>query len=289
HGWSNLQSLHINLPFANDEEFGRLHAAIRLILPILPALAASSPIVDGRVTDVLDSRLEAYRDNCARIPCVSGRVIPEPLFSIGAYHERILAQIYAALRPFDPEGVLCHEWVNARGAIARFERNSIEIRVLDVQECPAADLAIASTVTTVLKQLVNDTWSDLAAQQAWSCEPLVKILDNTTRHAEAAMIGNRNYLRALGWPKPGGCTAGQLWRHLIDAAAAHDAETMAPHRAALNVILSQGTLARRILAAVGEPDAPQLRDRLHATYGELCACLATGRLFEPATACKPAM
>lgn len=37
HGWGNLQSTHINLPFANDEEFGRLYAAIRLLLPLLPA------------------------------------------------------------------------------------------------------------------------------------------------------------------------------------------------------------------------------------------------------------
>ncbi len=50
HGWSNLQSVHLNLPFADDEEFGRLHAAIRLLLPILPALAASSPIVERRTT-----------------------------------------------------------------------------------------------------------------------------------------------------------------------------------------------------------------------------------------------
>ncbi|NJL28684.1 MAG: glutamate--cysteine ligase, partial [Thermoanaerobaculia bacterium] len=41
HGWSNLQSLHLNLPFTGDEEFARLHAAVRLLLPILPALAAS--------------------------------------------------------------------------------------------------------------------------------------------------------------------------------------------------------------------------------------------------------
>ena len=31
HGWSNLQSMHINLPFADDDEFGRLHAAIRVL------------------------------------------------------------------------------------------------------------------------------------------------------------------------------------------------------------------------------------------------------------------
>ena len=48
HGWSNLQSTHLNLPFQGDEEFGRLHAAIRLLLPLLPALAASSPVIGGR-------------------------------------------------------------------------------------------------------------------------------------------------------------------------------------------------------------------------------------------------
>ena len=36
----------LNLPFSSDEEFGRLHAAIRLLLPLLPALAASSPLVE---------------------------------------------------------------------------------------------------------------------------------------------------------------------------------------------------------------------------------------------------
>jgi len=33
HGWANLQSLQLNLPFAGDQEFARLHAAVRLLLP----------------------------------------------------------------------------------------------------------------------------------------------------------------------------------------------------------------------------------------------------------------
>ena len=61
HGWANLQSMHLNLPFADDAEFARLHAAIRLVLPIIPALAASSPIADGRPTGFMDIRMEAYR------------------------------------------------------------------------------------------------------------------------------------------------------------------------------------------------------------------------------------
>ena len=49
HGWSNLQSVHINLPFKDELEFRKLHSAIRLLLPIIPALSASSPFADGTI------------------------------------------------------------------------------------------------------------------------------------------------------------------------------------------------------------------------------------------------
>jgi gamma-glutamyl:cysteine ligase YbdK (ATP-grasp superfamily) len=81
HGWSNLQSCHINFPFETEEEFGRLHAAIRLVLPLLPALAASSPYKEGVRGEDLDTRLATYRTNCARVPLVTGNVIPEQVFN----------------------------------------------------------------------------------------------------------------------------------------------------------------------------------------------------------------
>src|SRR5690606_18750545 len=68
HGWANLQSTHVNLPFRDDGEFGRLHAAIRLVLPLIPALAARPPLMDGRATGLLDNRPEAARHNCRRGP-----------------------------------------------------------------------------------------------------------------------------------------------------------------------------------------------------------------------------
>ena len=77
HGWSNLQSMHINLPFLGDEEFGLLHSAIRLLLPIMPALSASSPFTEGKRQPELDHRLFVYRDNAKRVPSVSGLVVPE--------------------------------------------------------------------------------------------------------------------------------------------------------------------------------------------------------------------
>lgn len=68
HGWSNLQSMHVNMPYANQEEFNQLHNVIRLILPLLPALAASTPFLDSKATGLLDSRLYFYSRNQQHIP-----------------------------------------------------------------------------------------------------------------------------------------------------------------------------------------------------------------------------
>ena len=81
HGWANLQSTHLNLPFSGEAEFAKLHAAIRMILPILPALCASSPVLDGKLSGMLDSRLRYYKTNQAQLPSITGMVIPEAVFS----------------------------------------------------------------------------------------------------------------------------------------------------------------------------------------------------------------
>ncbi|MEW6500139.1 MAG: glutamate-cysteine ligase family protein, partial [Thermodesulfobacteriota bacterium] len=214
HGWANLQSCHLNLPFQGDEEFGRLHAAIRLILPLLPALAASTPIVDGRVQSSLDFRLETYKSNSAKLPRITGLVVPEPVFSESAYREQILAPMYQSIAPFDPEGILQDEWLNARGAIARFDRNAIEIRIIDVQECPLADLAIASLIVETLRTLVDETWTRVDEQQGWQTTPLAAILNATIREAEAATITDPAYLKLFGL-KAANVTAGQVWQHLF--------------------------------------------------------------------------
>ncbi|MGC9326894.1 MAG: carboxylate-amine ligase, partial [Candidatus Hinthialibacter sp.] len=111
HGWSNLQSAHLNLSFAGDDEFGALHAAIRVILPILPALCASSPLVECRRTGFLDNRMEFYRTNSLRIPSVSGQIAPEPVYTRSEYEKQIFQVMYDDIRSLDPEGILHHEWL----------------------------------------------------------------------------------------------------------------------------------------------------------------------------------
>jgi hypothetical protein len=280
HGWTNLQSAHLNLPFRGAAEFRRLHTAVRVVLPLLPALAASSPFVEGRRGPLLSMRLAAYRRNCARIPSITGSVVPERVRSVAEYREEILGRIYHDLAPHDPEGVLRHEWVNARGAIARFERGTIEIRVLDLQECPAADLAILQLVVAVLRRLVDETLSPFASQWAATTADLALLLARTIRSGRRARVEQRRVLRALGVPARRGSTSraswtvSDLWTHLLEMAAPTDA----PWRPWVKRILDHGSLSERILKATGA--APDMR-RLRAVYRRLASCLAAGEAFLP--------
>ncbi len=270
HGWANLQSVHLNLPFANDEEFGKLHAAIRLLLPLLPALAASSPIMERKASGFCDTRLEVYRTNAKRVPSVAGLVIPEPVFTREAYEREIFAKIYADIAPHDPDGTLQYEWLNSRGAIARFDRNAIEIRVLDIQECPAADLAICGLIVETSRRLVSEEWLSTADQQSFATERLASILSTVIRDADEAVIDDLEYLSAFGISVPS--TAGKLWRRL----AAPLLESTSEFAPALRVILDQGPLSRRILNRVADSASDTI---LLDTYRGLCNCLATGTTF----------
>src|SRR5688500_15296603 len=215
HGWSNLQSTHLNLPFYDDEEFAKLHAAVRLVLPLLPALCASSPILDGKLTGMLDTRLKYYKSNQARIPSITGKVIPDAVFSKRNYLNTIYEKIKADIAPFDPGHVLNPIWVNSRGAIPRFDRGSIEIRIMDIQECPTADMAIVALVIETIKSLVNEKFINFEAQQKWKRDPLVLIFDKVIVKGQEVMIDNIDYLRAFGFDG-NQASAKELWMHILE-------------------------------------------------------------------------
>jgi gamma-glutamyl:cysteine ligase YbdK (ATP-grasp superfamily) len=273
HGWSNLQCTHMNLPFSGDDEFGRLHAAIRLILPALPALAASSPIADRQITQFADTRLNAYLSNSARIPSITAGVIPEAVFTHADYDREIFQRMYVDIAPFDTENILKHEWLNSRGAIARFDRGAIEIRLLDIQECPAADLAILSLITAVLKSLVSQQWLSFEEQKNFSVDELKSILLDAIRSGDQTPIGSDRYVAAFGIGFGVAATLGEFWQSLagrVDGLCEQES---------LDVILNKGTLSRRIVGATGlAPTAEALK----RVYGRLCDALAAGRMFDGA-------
>jgi glutamate---cysteine ligase / carboxylate-amine ligase len=171
--------------------------------------------------------------------------------------------------------VLCHEWLNSRGAIARFDRNAIEIRVVDAQECPRADLAIAAAAAAVVRALYFERWSTLWQQQAVATGTLQRVLLHTIRRAEDATVDDAQFLDVLGI-RARRVRVTEVWRRLFDGARDHD-DGGEWWRPTIEFILERGSLARRILRAV---DGEFARDRLREVYGRLCRCLDTAQMFE---------
>ncbi len=275
HGWSNLQSTHLNLPFYDDEEFAKLHAAVRLVLPILPALCASSPILEGKVTGFLDTRLTYYKTNQSRIPSITGKVIPEAIFSKRNYLNTVYEKIKTDIAPFDPDNVLNPIWVNSRGAIPRFDRGSIEIRLMDVQECPSADMSIVELVIETIKALVYGKFMDLERQMKVHTEVLANILEETVQRGQAVKITSSEYLDIFDIKEF--ATAKEVWQN-IQARLVRSNPTLEKWNPELSVIFREGTLSDRILKAL---NGDHSHENIKAVYKKLCSCLAQNRMFVP--------
>ena len=275
HGWSNVQSVHLNLPFQGDAEFERLHAAVRIVLPLLPAIAASSPIMDGKYSGMLDTRMRLYEGHCHALPFLTGQTIPEPVFNQKEYRKTILDPIGELIQPHDPDGHMQADFSNARGAIARFDRGSVEVRVMDVQEYPLADVAICAAAAAVIEALCNQQWSTLDQQKAMSTRGLRDILQATSTSAGDAVIEDREFLVHFGLTKSK-ATAAEVWALVLESLRPHNSvldELFAP----LQTILDKGSLANRITNALGSDFS---RHRLQEVYRALSECLTQWKSFQ---------
>ncbi len=203
--------LHLAVSFRNDAELARLQLGLRVLLPIVPALCASSPTA-------------------------------EPL----------------------PAGT--------RAAT----ESALELPALDVAECPAADLAIAQAVVSAVQGLCAGELSSRADQERLSADALSAIAHDVIRNGERAQIRDKQFLRALGFPREVSDepTARDLWSHLIEATLGDRPDHLLT-RARLDVIQREGPLARRILGAAAATD-------VRSSYFRLARCLSEGRAFRQA-------
>lgn len=275
HGWSNLQSTHLNLPFNGDAEFAKLHAAIRLILPLLPGLCASSPILDGKTSGMLDTRLRFYKTNQSKIPVITGKIIPEEVYTRDEYHKTIYQPIAKEIAIHDIENILDPVWVNSRGAIARFDRGSIEIRVMDIQECPAADLAIVNLVVETLQLLVSEKLISLDDQMKMDTHMLSQLFDKTTITGLSTLVEDKSFLSAFGLDSP--VSMKEVWKSILKNIPGTNAYQKA-NQTIINTILEQGCLSERILRELGSTSAPE---KIESVYKKLSSCLAENKLFIP--------
>ncbi|MCK9565387.1 MAG: glutamate-cysteine ligase family protein [Methanothrix sp.] len=149
HGWLNIQALQVNIPYTGKDELVAMFNKIRSLMPFLVAVSASSPMVEGKLTNYMDNRLVYYRQNQAAIPEICHGILPEKLESVDDYVQ-INRQIYSELKKYKAE-ILCNEWVNSRGVIVRFTRKCLEVKAIDEQECLHSDMAFSAFLLALLR------------------------------------------------------------------------------------------------------------------------------------------
>ncbi len=266
HGWANVQAMHVNLPVGSDADAVAMMNAARLLVPYLPAIAASSPMYDGKLMPAVDNRLAWIVEHQARIPESCGDIVPEPIGSLQDYRQQVLAPMYAAVDRLPDAGLLRREYFNARGAVFKFSRHSMEVRVLDTQECVHMDHAIAAFVRHGLRWLASRP--AVAVPQAL----LVEDFRAVVAQGSAAEVHAPHLLA-------GGGSVREALQTVLDGAMGIAPADERPYLDRVGQILREGSLSERIAAALrpaaGDPQAMGRATR--RVYDELAVCLAENR------------
>ncbi len=156
HGWLNIQSFHLNVPFQKEADGIQIHNFLANLSAYLPAIAASSPIYEGKNGADIDNRLQFYRVNQKEVPSITAQVIPEYATSFAQYRRDVIGRYSADLAKAGAgKTLLNREWVNSRGVIFRFDRSALEVRVMDEQECVKSDVALSCFIRATLRGLIE--------------------------------------------------------------------------------------------------------------------------------------
>ena len=262
----------VEVPFGDEQGFGRSHTAVRMVLPLIPAISAASPFLEGKRAPALSARLVAMIEGTPGIPELTGSFIPEVALDQADYYRIVLEPIARALAERDLAERIDYHSVNQRAAVPSFDRGTIALNVADTQECPSADAAVAEMTVAVINAMKDGRWVSNYLQRAWHENDLLAILKDVAGKGSEAVITNRDFLLMFGKMRES-ATAGELWRHLYQQLRDGLSE---PTRIRIAHILDQGSLAQRILRRTGERPS---RERLIEVYRELASCLEEDRQF----------
>ncbi|MEM2879544.1 MAG: glutamate-cysteine ligase family protein [Candidatus Bathyarchaeia archaeon] len=204
HGWLNIQSFQLNLPYAREAKAVLMHNLLANICAYLPAVSASSPIYEGCLGEYVDNRLRFYMENQREVPSITGMVVPEYIQSLEQYRRDVIGRYSNDLARVGAHPcILNKDWVNSRGVIIRFDRKALEIRVMDEQECIKADVALSCFMRALLRGL-------LAGERLLPFLPtevLAEDFKKVIKHGLEAKVNN-----------PNGPTARHVCRHFLKIA-----------------------------------------------------------------------
>jgi glutamate---cysteine ligase / carboxylate-amine ligase len=199
HGWLNIQSFHLNLPFQKEADAIITHNQLCNLIAYLPAIAASSPFYEGKPGRDIDNRLQFYKVNQREVPKITGDVIPDYATTLENYKRDVICGYSEALAKVGADKILLdREWVNSRGIIFRFDRSALEVRVMDEQECVKSDVALACFVRAALRGMLEEN-AELSANEVLvqDFNAIIKEglkAETTSPHGKTARLVCRHYL-----------------------------------------------------------------------------------------------
>lgn len=230
HGWLNIQSFHLNLPYFDEEKAVLTHNILANVCAYLPAISASSPIYEGRFGDYVDNRLHFYMENQREIPSVTGNVIPEYVSSFKQYKKEIIGGYSSDLAKAGAHKCLLHkEWVNSRGIILRFDRKALEVRVMDEQECIKSDVALSCFIRALIRGLLREKAPLMPS------EILVKDFKSVVKNGLNAEVGH-----------PKGSKARCVLRHFLQIAYENASEEEKKYLSIIQQRVENGSLSEII-------------------------------------------
>jgi carboxylate-amine ligase len=277
HGWMNVHAAHLNLPMGRSAEAVAMHNASALVIPYLPALAASSPMYDGVLQDAADGRMEWIMAHQRSIPETQGEVLPEYVSSLADYRRRILQPMYEAIDTRPGAYVLRHDFLNARGAVLKMARRALEIRVVDMQECVKMDIAIAVFVRSLLRhysQRILKAGMELPGREA-----LLGDFRTTVRCGSRGRVLAPHLTESVPRDADGTTSTKDALKALLALAERSVRRDEADYLTLIAKVIESGTLSERIRArlALYAGDRAELHTETVRVYGELADCLIQNR------------
>jgi glutamate--cysteine ligase len=279
HARANVQALQINLPMGSDQDAVCLMNAAALLVPYLPALAASSPLIERNLGTSVDNRLACLLAQPEPIPSRRGDFVPEYLDRYADYRNHILGPMFEAVDTLPEAEPIRQDFLNGRAAVFRLSRRAIEIRLCDTQECPKMDVAIAVFVRKAIR------WLAQRLREGQFVRPdhtvLVRDLHAVICDGTQARVLAPHLLGERGRAVDGTISAAEALRPLLARVRARPSAESA-YLDLIARILDSGNLSEAIRRQLRplEADRTAFEVRLHTIYNELADCLVANQPWE---------
>ena len=252
---SGVHFMNLILKFEDENQFYRLFSAVRLILPIIPALTSGSPLLRSRYNGILDNGLDLVKSNRDGRSGSNVRIIPESVKNRKEYESGSIAEIYKS-----EKSNMGNDNYN-RTVTVDFERGRLSLKVFNMQESPHVDFALARFITYVLELLVNCRCG-AHNQASVSTEELSNLLDEVIEKGLTAISYNEDYLKLLSINRQEKLSAWGIWMILSKKVRDYAGVKFPP----VENILKTGSLSERILKQTD-------KKTVFEVYKDLACCL----------------